>query len=399
MAASMLFYFTIFHMNILLSGIRIALQILMPMIYGAAIAYLLNPAVNFLEKKVIFPAFSSRKHKVGEKGSRIIRYLCVLFFTFLLCLLVYALVMMVLPEIINNIINIINSFPQYMDDVQEWVTKKLENDQELNVFVTGLFNRYANQFENFLTKDILPQLQEALLHFSSGVWNMLVFFKNIVIGLIVSVYILTDKETFTAKGKMLLYAAFSPQWANRILANLRFTHQIFGGFISGKIVDSLIIGILCYLGISILDMPYSILISVIVGITNIIPFFGPYLGAIPSAFLILLVNPMQCLYFIIFILILQQFDGNILGPKILGESTGLSSFMVILSILVGGGLFGILGMFVGVPVCAVLYALLWKCAKKALAFRHMPMDPQIYKTSIYLEPVQVEEEMEGQDCG
>ncbi len=384
-AASMLFYFGIFHMEILIHGIQTVVRIIMPLLYGAAIAYLLNPVLNFLEKKVVYPAFEFKKREVGKRGRRIIRYICVLISVFLLCWLVYALVMTILPEIINSTVNIINNFPQYMDDIQRWVTKSLEDNRDLNALVLDLFDKYAVRFENYLTRDILPQLQGALMHLSSGVWDVLIFLKNIVIGIIVSVYILADKETFTAKGKMFLYAIFSPQWANRILGNLRFTHRTFGGFFSGKIVDSMIIGILCYMGTSILGTPYTILVSVVVGVTNIIPFFGPYLGAVPCEFLILLVNPMQCLYFIIFILILQQFDGNILGPKILGESTGLSSFMVILAILVGGGLFGILGMFIGVPVCAVLYALLWNNVRKALAKRNLPLDIKVYETSRYLD--------------
>lgn len=384
-AASMLFYFGIFHMEILITGIGIVLQILMPLIYGAIIAYLLNPVLNFLEKKVVYPGISLKKRKIGKRTGRLIRYLCVLLSVFLLCWLVYALVMTILPEILRSVVNITNNFPDYMDDVQKWVTKKLENNPDLNALAVNLFNKYAVQLENYLTRDILPQLQATLMQLSSGVWDVLVFLKNIIIGIIVSVYILADKETFTAKGKMFLYAAFSTKWANRILANVRFTHETFGGFISGKLVDSLIIGILCYIGASVMGTPYSILVSVVVGVTNIIPFFGPYLGAVPCAFLILLVDPMQCLYFIIFILVLQQFDGNILGPKILGESTGLSSFMVILAILVGGGLFGIVGMFVGVPVCAVLYALLWNTIKKSLARRHLPLDMKIYETSGYLK--------------
>lgn len=385
-AASMLFYFGIFHMEILISGIGIVVGILTPLIYGAVIAYLLNPVLNFLEKKVIYPLFAARDYKVRRRGRRFIRYLCVLVSVFLLCWLVYALVMTILPEIINSTVNIINSFPQYMDDIQRWVTKNLEDNPQLNALAADMFDRYANEFELYLTSDILPRLQGALMQLSSGMLDVLVFLKNLVLGIIVSVYILADKETFTAKIKMFLYAVCTAHWANRILENVRFTHRTFGGFINGKIIDSMIIGVLCYLGTSIIGTPYGILVSVVVGVTNIIPFFGPYLGAIPCAFLILLVDPMQCLYFIIFILVLQQFDGNILGPKILGGSTGLSSFMVILAILVGGGLFGIVGMFVGVPVCAVLYALLWNHIRRSLAHKRLPLDIKTYETSRYLDP-------------
>lgn len=390
-AASMLFYFGIFHMEILISGLRIVVGILMPLIYGAVIAYILNPVLNFLEKKVIYPLFSARDRKIQKRGRRFIRYLCVLVSVFLLCWLVYALVMTILPEIINSTVNIINSFPQYMDDIQTWITKSLEDNPQLNSLAADMFDRYANEFEVYLTRDILPRLQGALMHLSSGMLDVLVFLKNLVLGIIVSVYILADKETFTAKIKMFLYAVCSTHWADRILENVRFTHRTFGGFINGKIIDSMIIGILCYLGTNIIGTPYSILVSVVVGITNIIPFFGPYLGAVPCAFLILLVDPMQCLYFIIFILVLQQFDGNILGPKILGGSTGLSSFMVILAILVGGGLFGIVGMFIGVPVCAVLYALLWDHIQRSLAHKRLPLDIKTYETSRYLDPMGKEE--------
>ena len=187
-AASMLFYFGIFHMEILITGISVLLQITMPLIYGAVIAYLLNPVLNFLEKKVIYPVASLKKHKIGKRSGRLIRYLCVLLSVFLLCWLVYALVMTILPEIINSVVNISNNFPAYMDDIQEWVTKKLENNPDLNALAVNLFNKYAVQFENYLTRDILPQLQTTLMQLSSGVWDVLVFLKNIVIGIIVSVY-------------------------------------------------------------------------------------------------------------------------------------------------------------------------------------------------------------------
>ena len=168
-------------------------------------------------------------------------------------------------------------------------------------------------------------------------------------------YLMLDKEKLVTQSKMCVYALFDAERANHIVQAFRFTHKTFGGFISGKIIDSLIIGILCYIGTSLIGTPYQLLVSVVVGVTNVIPFFGPYLGAIPSAFLILMVNPLQCLYFLIFILILQQFDGNILGPLILGDKLGLPSLAILFSVCVGGGLFGIVGMFIGVPTFAVLY--------------------------------------------
>ena len=224
--ASMLFYFGIFHMEILFDGIRVVAQIVMPLIYGAVIAYLLNPVLNFLEKKVIYPLFAARNRKVRRRGRRVIRYACVLLCVFILCWLVYALLMTILPEIINSTVNIINNFPQYTDDIQQWVTKRLEDNPQLNALVVDVFDRYASEFEKYLSRDILPQLQGALVHLSSGMLDVLVFLKNIVIGLIVSVYILADKEAFTAKVKMFLYAFFSTHWADRILENVRFFRRV-----------------------------------------------------------------------------------------------------------------------------------------------------------------------------
>ncbi|MGI6070601.1 MAG: AI-2E family transporter [Blautia sp.] len=386
-AASLLFCFGIFRMGTLIQGIKAVLRILMPIIYGAILAYLLNPVVNFLEKKVIFRLLEKKGIQISKKLAKFIRYTVVLLSLALFAFLIYALVMMILPELIRSIISIINSFPGYVNSIQEWISKLMENNDELNATMMAMFQRYSAKAETFLTQDILPQLQQTLRHVSAGVFDAINFLKNVLIGAIVSIYILADKEGFVGRSKMILYSLFSTKRANAIIHNMRFTHRTFGGFINGKILDSIIIGILCYIGTSILDMPYDILVSVIVGVTNVIPFFGPYLGAIPCAILILLVDPLKCLYFVIFILILQQFDGNILGPKILGESTGLSSFMVILAILVGGGFFGIFGMLVGVPVCAVIYALIWNTVEKSLKRKKLPSDLDAFRSMDCVDPV------------
>lgn len=378
-AASMLFYFGIFRMGMLIGGIGKILRILMPIIYGAAIAYLLNPILKFYEGSIVYPILKKKNVKITKAKTKIVRYTGVLSAIAVMMLIVYTLISMVLPEIIKSIVNIINNFPRYVDSVTIWIERVLENNADINALVIETIDRYSVRAENFLTQDILPQLQNILRQFSSGVWEVITFLKNILIGIIVSVYILADKEGFKGKMKMAIYAILPKSRAAKFIANLRFTDKTFGGFISGKLLDSLIIGILCYIGASVLKFPYAVLVSVIVGVTNVIPFFGPYLGAVPSAFLILLVSPIKCLYFIIFIVVLQQFDGNILGPKILGDSTGLSSFMVILAILIGGGLFGIFGMFVGVPVCAVIYAVCWRWIEKALNRKNMPTELDKYQ--------------------
>ena len=223
-----------------------------------------------------------------------------------------------------------------------------------------------------MTNVVVPNIYRIIGSVSSGVVLVVRAVFDILIGLIVMVYLLNMKEKLLAQAKMIIYGVFPLKIANKVIEEGRYVHQVFGGFIIGKLLDSLIIGLICFVLLGFANMPYVLLVSVIVGVTNVIPFFGPFIGAIPSAFLILLSDPMKCLYFLIFVLLLQQFDGNILGPKILGDSTGLSSFWVLFSILLFGGLMGFVGMIIGVPTFAVMYRLVtefttWRLGKKALS--------------------------------
>lgn len=371
-AASMLFYYGIFHMKTLLTGIKTLMGIMAPIIYGVAIAFLLSPVVKFLEKKLFFPLMEKQKITLEKRGCRVIRWTSVIISLCLLLATIYALLMMILPQLIRSITNLIYSFPHYVNVVQDWLQAIMEKGWNLNDGTVAMVEEYSLKIQEYLTTTLLPQMQSMLKNISAGVFDVLTFLKNFLIGAIVSLYLLADKEGFIAKGKMAAYAVLPTRHANSIIHAMRFTSQTFIGFISGKILDSAIIGVLCYIGTTLLDMPYAILVSVIVGVTNVIPFFGPYLGAIPSIFLILLVDPLQALYFALFILALQQFDGNILGPKILGDSTGLSSFMVIVAILIGGGIFGVPGMIIGVPVFAVIYAALQRLIRLSLIHKNVP---------------------------
>lgn len=384
-AASMLFYYGVFHMKTLLTGIKTFLGILTPIIYGVVIAFLLTPVLNFFEKQIIYPLLAKKDITIGKKGRKVIRWACVLICMFLFLALIYALIMMVLPELIRSVMNLIYSFPAYVKVLQKWLQNFIEK-WNLNSEALVTLNQYITNAQDYLTQNILPQMQEMLKNISAGVFELINFLKNFLIGAIVSLYLMADKEGFTAKAKMLTYAVFNTQHANFIIHAMRFTNKTFIGFFTGKILDSAIIGVLCYIGMSFLNMPYTLLISVIIGVTNVIPFFGPYLGAIPSIFLILLVDPLQALYFAIFILVLQQFDGNILGPKILGDSTGLSSFLVIVAILIGGGIFGIPGMIIGVPVFAVLYAALDRLVHISLVYKKVPAEEQVYANIDCLDP-------------
>ena len=229
---------------------------------------------------------------------------------------------------------------------------------------------------------MVPKLENLLFLVTggiwSGVWSAVNFAMDLLIGLMVSVYLLATKERGHANACKALYSLLRQDRADVVLRGFRKVDTIFSGFVRGKLLDSLIIGILCFIGCSVLKMPYTPLISVVVGVTNVIPFFGPFLGAIPSIFLILLVNPLKAVYFAIFVLALQQLDGNVIGPKILGDSTGISSFWVIVAILFGGGFFGVIGMFLGVPVFAALQTLAKYLVERRLTRQGMSLDPKDY---------------------
>lgn len=377
-AASLLFYFAIFHMDSLKSGIGKIYDIILPILYGAVMAYLLSPIVNFLEKQVIFRLLKRCKIKVSDRLQKVIRLTCVLLTIFLVLLCVYGLLAMLIPEIINSITSIIDNFPRYLDNIQKWMTKVLKDNPDLVTSVNDIFTKYSAKAESWLTNDMLPQLNGIIKDFSLGLMGVVTFLKNLVLGIIISIYILYSKESLIGNAKKGLYAILHMDTANQVIKDTQFINNAFGGFILGRILDSAIIGVLCYIGTSFLDMPYALLISVIVGVTNVIPYFGPFMGAIPSALLIFMVSPIQAVYFIIFILVLQQFDGNILGPMILRGVTGLTSFLVIVSIILGGGLFGVFGMLVGVPACVIICTIIRNLMNSRLMQKGMSVEREFY---------------------
>lgn len=390
LAAAIIFNYGVSRLAILGTFLITLLKILTPIIYGFVIAYLLSPAVNFIEKKVIYK-IATQFHvdiKQKKKLKSFFRMLSIFLTIALTILALYSLLYMLIPELVNSISNMISSFPSYWNQSKVWIEKLLKDQPVIEEAVL----KYSDSILNYLTKDLLPQINDILMNFSVGIWDFVVVLKNIAIGVIVSIYILNSKENFAASSKKALYSIFSCKKVNLFLHNLRFVHTKFGGFIVGKIIDSFIIGVICFIVSSFMNFPYAILISVIIGVTNVIPFFGPYFGAIPCAFLILIVNPIQCIYFIIFILILQTFDGNVLGPKILSESTDLTSFWIIFAILVGGGLFGVVGMFIGVPIFAVIYAVANSLIDRSLNKRELTTETEKYLNLRAIEVHPSEEE-------
>ncbi len=272
-----------------------------------------------------------------------------------------------LPQLLDSLNTIAGNLPSYYNSLNGWVTSHITSNLEMADITTDIMDMLYSYFSDWLTSSLLPKVQTLMASLTTSVVNLAKALLNLVIGVIISVYLLMGKRKFLAQAKKLCYALLGTKRGGIVCNVCTFANQAFGGFIGGKIIDSAIIGVLCFLGLSVLDMPYTMLISIIVGVTNVIPFFGPYLGAIPSALLLLVIDPMECLTFIIFILVLQQLDGNVIGPTILGDATGLNGFWVVVSILVFGSFFGIIGMVIAVPLFAVIYKIITEVANRLLS--------------------------------
>lgn len=380
----MLFFFFLFRLDTVLALLGKIFSILAPVILGAAIAYLLNPIVIILEKWL---KKACRFCNIPVRTTRFLsKSIAITVSLGMLLTLIGILLRLVIPEIYNSVIKLANDFRTYGSNVYVFIENHLQNNPDLLAQVEEILNKMYENIMDWVNNDLIIQVQNLMSGLTIRIIGLTKVATNIVVGLIISVYLLISKERFIGQCKKLLYTIAKPEKANVTLYIFRRVDKIFGGFISGKILDSLIIGVLCFIGLTALKMPYPVLVSVIVGVTNVIPFFGPYIGAIPSALFILIVSPRQCFIFIIFILVLQQLDGNIIGPKILGDSTGLSPFWVIVSILLGGGLFGFLGMLLGVPTFAVFYFLIKTFSEYRLKEHHLPTASLCYCRVEQIDP-------------
>ena len=350
-------------------GKKIA-KILAPVIYGAVFAYLLTPVYNWVQNAVMK---WTKKVISSEKSRKSLgAFLGTAASLVLLVAVVVGLISMLIPELINSIRGVLETMPSSIANLEIWLEKVLADNPDLEQQVMEHYGAAADYLQNWLTNVVAPNIYRIIGGVSSGVVLIVNAVFDVLIGLIVMIYLLNMKEKLRAQIKMIIYGVFPLKIANKVIEEARYVNQVFGGFIIGKLLDSLIIGLICFVLLGFANMPYVLLVSVIVGVTNVVPFFGPFIGAIPSAVLILLADPIKCIYFLIFILLLQQFDGNILGPKILGDSTGLSSFWVLFSILLFGGLMGFVGMIIAVPTFAVIYRLVtefttWMLHKKTLS--------------------------------
>ena len=394
---SILFFFFIYRFDGFGDAVSKVTGILMPFIYGAVIAYLLKPVCNTIEG-FLHRIFPEKLHSMAN----MLAIAATLLFG---VLVVYALVMMVVPQLITSVTSLYYTAQTSITRFMRWVnTQKVFLDNET---LMGYFNDAYDAIADNLTTlrtTLLPSLQNLqgiLSGVGVGVMNVVIWFKNLLIGLIVAVYLLASRKKFAKQAKMILYSVVKPHWAQLIQEEVLYADKMFGGFINGKIMDSaiigvlcyfaciifkfpsallvsVIIGVLCYIGCLIFKFPSALLVSVIIGVTNVIPFFGPFIGAVPATLLILIQSPIKAIWFVLFVLVLQQLDGNVIGPKILGNTTGLSSFWVLFSILLFGGLWGFVGMIVGVPLFAVIYDVI-----KKLVFHGLRRNGQLDQMTIY----------------
>lgn len=361
LASGILCAFVLFKMPVIISVLKGITEILKPFLYGVVFAYLLAPLCNKIEEK-LFQIFPKAKTKAR-------RFICFIAIVISLCVaiaVIWLIIMMIIPQVWDSVMKIIQMVPQKLIVVNNWIEHMLENQPELQAYFEEFSSQAESNIDSLLNVDTIQKVQSIINSLSVQLFGVLGVVKNIFLGLLISAYLLGSRKLFGAQAGLILHGVFSDKWAKIIEEEIRYTDKMFNGFLVGKIIDSAIIGLLCFAGTSIMGFEAPAFISVIIGITNIIPFFGPFIGAIPCGLLLLLENPMHCLYFIIFIFVLQQLDGNVIGPKILGNTTGVSTFWVLFAILLFGGMWGVVGMVIGVPLFAVIYDIIRKLVYRGL---------------------------------
>ena len=352
------------------------LRIFIPFYYGFAIAYVLNQLMKFLEKTIFkkAPNFIPKKYHFKYR-----RIMSLLVSSIILIAIIAFLISIIIPQLLNSFAILIDNVPTYFKSFKIWLDEYLINKPSIRRIVNDNYDSIYKGTVKYLNHSFLSDRNSIITNISNGFVTFVKTIFNIFLGFIISIYILFNKEQFIGQFKKILYSILSTDKVNTIIENLRYTDKVFNGFFIGKIIDSVIIGAICYIFMIIFKMPFPLIISLIVGITNLIPYFGPFIGAIPSILFILIISPSKCLGFIIFIIILQQFDGNILGPKILGNKTGLKSFWVLFAILLFGGLFDFVGMIIGVPLFSIIYAFISGLCNRNLAKKNLST-----KTSDYV---------------
>ncbi len=386
--ASVAFYLLLSNFSTFGSAIGKLTTILSPFIWGLVISYLICPVTNIYQRHVFEPLMRGvfkNTPGTGRKRANFAKGLAVLFSMLTLIALIVAFVWLVAPQLVLSLQSILVNSSDYVNSVYGWIEKFFADYPELASTLGLSFGNISDVVFDFV-ESLLPEINNLVTNVTSGVFSVVKGVYNVLIGMIAAVYVLYNRGTFAAHMKKIVYCIFSVEAAEKILNAVSFSDRVFNGFLSGKILDSAIIGVLCYIGCAILKMPYAVLVAVIVGITNIIPFFGPFIGAVPSALIIFMESPLQALIFVIFVVLLQQFDGNFLGPKILGNSVGINGFWIMFSIIVGSGLFGFMGMLLGVPVFVLIYTLFTAIINRKLERSGLPVDSDVYRNMTHIDP-------------
>lgn len=357
-AMSLVLFFFLFRLQGIGDGLKALSDILAPFVYGGVVAYLLRPLCNTYESFFtdVFP----------KNIKRFANSVAVILSLATGILVVYMLIIMIAPQLYQSILSLWHSMPDKINQFVVWATGIFGEDEELLQLFNTSSQALMAELETWAETTLVPYITNIVSGVGSSVLKVLNFLYDLLIGLIVAVYLLGSRKKFARQSILLVRSCLNPKWADMFLDEVAFIDRMFGGFIDGKLVDSAIIGVLCYIGCLIFKFPNPLLIAAIVGITNIIPFFGPFIGAVPSTFLILIEDPIKALWFVLFVLVLQQLDGNIIGPTILGDRTGLSSFWVLFTIILFGGLWGIVGMIIAVPLFAVIYDTIKKLVRRGL---------------------------------
>lgn len=381
LASTVLFFLILSGLKEFTQAVGNYMSLLYPFLYGFVIAYILNFILVYMDGLL-------KKTRLGTERNKRMRRVISIFLSYFTAFAFLALFLaFILPQLVSSITGLVKDLPRYIDNISEFINE-LSETYTLDPRVVGFLDERWNELGenlNSLAKDILPATLGFIRSTATSIWN-------VFLGIIISLYLLSDKMKFIATGKKAIYALLNQSHATKVLELLGRTQKIFSKFLVGKVMDSVIVGIIAFVALSLFKMPYVILISFIIGVTNIIPFFGPFIGAVPSFIIIFFVSPVQALWFLLFIFLLQQLDGNYIGPKILGDSLGISSFWILFAILVGGKIMGFAGLIVGVPLFVLIYSIIKGYLETRLKDKGMPQDTEAYEVTGYVNPTDKTEE-------
>lgn len=382
-ALGILFYFTILRFDNIIKIIGKILYIFRPLLYGIIIAFILTQSFNFFNRK--FTKLLSKRSKDTIKVKKESKIISISISILILLLILFWIFYLLIPKLLISVVGIVEMLPDSIVKVESWLENILKGNPAIENIILTMINDSSKSILSYLSEGILPKMENIVTTVTVGLNGMYEFLRNFTIGIVFSVYLLINKNKYVSEMKKFIYTFLGIKKGNSLLQGVRYSYKIFNGFIKGKLLTSVALGIVCYIAMILFKMPYAALISLIVAITNIIPFFGPIIGWVPGVILLLLINPIQALYFTIIIIVLQQIEGNILSPKIVGDSIGLSGFWVLFSIMIFGGIFGLVGMIIGVPIFAIFYHFASYQLKKYLAKKDLPSETADYEDLKYID--------------